>query len=37
VAAALPDARVQIVAGAGHWPWSDRDDVVTGVCDFLET
>ena len=34
-AAALPNATVDHVAGAGHWPWFDRDDVVTRVVEFL--
>lgn len=35
-AAALPDARVKIVPGAGHWPWIDDARVVGTVLDFLD-
>jgi pimeloyl-ACP methyl ester carboxylesterase len=28
-------ATVEIVAGAGHWPWVDAPEVVTNVTDFL--
>jgi len=34
-AAALGDARVEHVADAGHWPWSDRPEVVDRVAAFL--
>jgi len=33
--AALPNATVERLSGAGHWPWLDRPDVVTKVVDFL--
>jgi pimeloyl-ACP methyl ester carboxylesterase len=37
IAAALGgEARVDHVAGAGHWPWLDRPEVVGTVCEFLE-
>src|SRR5437588_1616228 len=29
------DARVDIVDGAGHWPWLERPEVVDRVADFL--
>jgi pimeloyl-ACP methyl ester carboxylesterase len=32
----LPAADVQLIDGAGHWPWSDRPEVVGAVCDFLD-
>jgi pimeloyl-ACP methyl ester carboxylesterase len=35
LAAALGDARVEHVDGAGHWPWLDRPDVIGRVCGFL--
>jgi pimeloyl-ACP methyl ester carboxylesterase len=28
-------ARVEVVDGAGHWPWLDRPEVVDMVCEFL--
>jgi pimeloyl-ACP methyl ester carboxylesterase len=34
-AAKLPGARVEHVAGAGHWPWLDRPDVVDRLATFL--
>jgi pimeloyl-ACP methyl ester carboxylesterase len=37
LAAALPDAEVQLVPRGGHWPWAGRSDVVAAVCDFLES
>jgi pimeloyl-ACP methyl ester carboxylesterase len=30
------DAQVEIAAGAGHWPWADRPELVTMVTQFLE-
>ncbi len=33
--ARIPGARVQHVAGAGHWPWLDRPEVVDTVAAFL--
>lgn len=35
-AAALPDARAHIVAGAGHWPWYDVPDLIEEIVAFLE-
>jgi pimeloyl-ACP methyl ester carboxylesterase len=32
---ALPDARLEIAAGAGHWPWIDDRRLVGRVLDFL--
>lgn len=32
----LPDAEVEIVPGAGHWPWLDRPEVVERVAAFLQ-
>jgi pimeloyl-ACP methyl ester carboxylesterase len=32
---ALPDATVEHVADAGHWPWLDKPELVGTVCDFL--
>jgi pimeloyl-ACP methyl ester carboxylesterase len=38
LAAALGgEATVDHVAGAGHWPWLDRPEVVERVCEFLAT
>jgi pimeloyl-ACP methyl ester carboxylesterase len=34
-ARALPEARLEIVEGAGHWPWIDDPSVVDRVLDFL--
>jgi pimeloyl-ACP methyl ester carboxylesterase len=34
-AAALGDATVEHVPGAGHWPWLDRPELVTTVCDWI--
>lgn len=31
----LPDARVEHVADAGHWPWLDRPDVIDRCAAFL--
>ena len=31
----LPGAELEIVAGAGHWPWIDDPSVVDRVLDFL--
>ena len=35
-AARLPGARVEHIAGAGHWPWLDRPEVVERVAALLE-
>jgi pimeloyl-ACP methyl ester carboxylesterase len=35
LAAALGDGRVEHVAGAGHWPWLDRPELVERVAAFL--
>jgi pimeloyl-ACP methyl ester carboxylesterase len=35
LAAALPDARAERLAGAGHWPWLDRPEAVELVGGFL--
>jgi pimeloyl-ACP methyl ester carboxylesterase len=34
-AQALPDARVELVAGAGHFPWLGRPEVVELIASFL--
>jgi pimeloyl-ACP methyl ester carboxylesterase len=34
-ARALPNAKLEIVAGAGHWPWIDDPSVIDRVLDFL--
>jgi pimeloyl-ACP methyl ester carboxylesterase len=34
-AAVLPDAEVEIVSGAGHWPWIDDQRVVDRVVNFI--
>jgi len=34
-AAALPDSRLQIAAGAGHWPWIDDPSLIDRTLDFL--
>jgi pimeloyl-ACP methyl ester carboxylesterase len=36
-AARLPNAAVERVAGAGHWPWLDQPDVIGRVAAFLAT
>ena len=35
-AARLPGATVERIAGAGHWPWLDRPEVVDRVAALLE-
>lgn len=35
-AAALGDARLELVEGAGHWPWLDRPELVERVCAHLD-
>jgi pimeloyl-ACP methyl ester carboxylesterase len=32
---ALPDAELELLPDAGHWPWMDRPDVVERVATFL--
>jgi pimeloyl-ACP methyl ester carboxylesterase len=32
---ALPNSRLQITSGAGHWPWIDDPSVVDSVLEFL--
>lgn len=34
-AAALPNATVEHLDDAGHWPWLDRPDVIDKACAFL--
>ena len=34
-AARLPQARIELIAGAGHWPWLDRPEVIDVVAGFL--
>ena len=29
------EARVEVVEGAGHWPWLDRPEVVDLISEFL--
>lgn len=36
-AAALGDAELELVEGAGHWPWRDDPALVGRVCAFLRT
>lgn len=36
-AAALGDAELELVEGAGHWPWRDDPSLVERVCAFLQT
>ena len=35
-ASRLPGATVERIAGAGHWPWLDRPEVVDRVASLLE-
>jgi pimeloyl-ACP methyl ester carboxylesterase len=35
-AAKLPDARIEHVEDAGHWPWLDRPDLIDRIATFLE-
>jgi pimeloyl-ACP methyl ester carboxylesterase len=35
-AAALPDSQLEILKGAGHWPWIDDPSAVDRVLGFLE-
>jgi pimeloyl-ACP methyl ester carboxylesterase len=34
-AEALPDAEMDLIPGAGHWPWMDDARVIDRVVDFL--
>lgn len=34
-AAVLPDAEVEVVKGAGHWPWIDDPRMIDRVVDFV--
>jgi pimeloyl-ACP methyl ester carboxylesterase len=34
-AARLPNARLQVVADAGHWPWIDQPLLIEEICGFL--
>ncbi len=36
-AATLPQARLQPIADAGHWPWLDRPEVTHTLREFLES
>lgn len=31
----LPSARLELIAGAGHWPWIDQPQVIEMTADFL--
>jgi pimeloyl-ACP methyl ester carboxylesterase len=35
-AAELPDAQIDLVENAGHWPWLDRPDLIDRIATFLE-
>ncbi|HEV7772242.1 MAG TPA: alpha/beta hydrolase [Conexibacter sp.] len=35
-AAELPNARIDCVEDAGHWPWLDRPDLIDRIATFLE-
>jgi pimeloyl-ACP methyl ester carboxylesterase len=35
LAEALPDSQMDLVQGAGHWPWIDDPSVIDRVLDFL--
>lgn len=35
-AAELPNARLDVVEDAGHWPWLDRPDLIDRIATFLE-
>ena len=37
LAAALGDAEVEHVSGAGHWPWLDRPELIERVAAFLRS
>jgi pimeloyl-ACP methyl ester carboxylesterase len=32
---ALPNARLEVLEGAGHWPWIDDPTVIDRVLDFV--
>jgi len=34
-ASTLPNAELEILEDAGHWPWLDRPDTIDRVCSFL--
>ncbi|HEY2259421.1 MAG TPA: alpha/beta fold hydrolase [Solirubrobacteraceae bacterium] len=34
-AARLPHAGAELIAGAGHWPWLDRPEVIDRIASFL--
>ena len=34
-AAVLPGARIERIAGAGHWPWLDRPELVERVSEVV--
>jgi pimeloyl-ACP methyl ester carboxylesterase len=34
-AAALPDARLELIPGAGHWPWIDQPAVIDQILEFV--
>jgi pimeloyl-ACP methyl ester carboxylesterase len=34
-AARLPNARLHVVADAGHWPWIDQPGLIEEICRFL--
>ncbi|HEY8083707.1 MAG TPA: alpha/beta hydrolase [Solirubrobacterales bacterium] len=36
LASALPNSRLELVEGAGHWPWIDVPAAIDRVVDFLE-
>ena len=31
----LPDSRVEVVSGAGHWPWLDQPELIARFAQFL--
>ena len=35
-AQALPDAQLQVLPGAGHWPWLDSPPVIDRILSFVE-
>jgi pimeloyl-ACP methyl ester carboxylesterase len=32
----LPDAELEVIERAGHWPWIDRPELIERVCGFVE-